>query len=85
MKSCTEEEKFNERKEDIELLVQHFYKIISEEHGTVQKSFNVEAIKSLENFNWTGNIRELRNVVERLIILGSNPVSAEDVASFVRK
>lgn len=75
----------DERKEDIELLVQHFSKIISEEHGTVQKSFNVEAIKSLENFNWTGNIRELRNVVERLIILGSNPVSAEDVASFVRK
>jgi two-component system nitrogen regulation response regulator NtrX len=75
----------DERKEDIDLLVQHFSKIISDEHGTVQKNFNVEAIKSLENFNWTGNIRELRNVVERLIILGSNPISAEDVASFVRK
>ncbi|MBF8456325.1 sigma-54-dependent Fis family transcriptional regulator [Kaistella sp. G5-32] len=75
----------DERKEDIKMLVQHFSKIISEEHGTVQKDFDEEAIRSLENFKWTGNIRELRNVVERLIILGSNPVSAEDVASFVRK
>lgn len=75
----------DERKEDIAVLVEHFSKIISEEHGTVQKSFDEKAIKSLENFKWTGNIRELRNVVERLIILGSNPVSSEDVASFVRK
>lgn len=75
----------DERKEDIKMLVQHFSKIISEEHGTVQKDFDEEAIRSLENFKWTGNIRELRNVVERLIILGSNPVSAEDVANFVRK
>ena len=75
----------DERKEDIKMLVEHFSKIISEEHGTVKKDFDEKAIKSLENFSWTGNIRELRNVVERLIILGSNPVSAEDVASFVRK
>ena len=75
----------DERKEDIKMLVEHFSKIISEEHGTVKKDFDEKAIKSLENFSWTGNIRELRNVVERLIILGSNPVSADDVASFVRK
>ena len=75
----------DERKDDIAVLVEHFSKIISDEHGTAQKSFDAEAIKSLENFSWTGNIRELRNVVEMLIILGSNPVSAEDVASFVRK
>ncbi|HQC06812.1 MAG TPA: sigma-54 dependent transcriptional regulator [Kaistella chaponensis] len=75
----------DERKEDIKMLVEHFSKIISEEHGTVKKEFDEKAIKSLENFSWTGNIRELRNVVERLIILGSNPVSADDVASFVRK
>ena len=75
----------DERKEDIKMLVEHFSKIISEEHGTVKKEFDEQAIKSLENFSWTGNIRELRNVVERLIILGSNPVSADDVASFVRK
>ena len=75
----------DERKEDIRLLVEHFSKIISEEHGTVQKTFDDNAIKALENFAWTGNIRELRNVVERLIILGSNPVSETDVANFVRK
>lgn len=75
----------DERKEDIKMLVEHFSKIISEEHGTVKKEFDKQAIKSLENFSWTGNIRELRNVVERLIILGSNPVSVDDVASFVRK
>ncbi|TXF79310.1 sigma-54-dependent transcriptional regulator [Chryseobacterium sp.] len=75
----------DERKEDIKLLVQHFSKLISDEHGTAQKQFDDKAIKALENFKWTGNIRELRNVVERLLILGSNPVSAEDVASFVRK
>lgn len=75
----------DERKEDIKLLIEHFSKIISEEHGTAQKDFDQKAIKALEDFNWTGNIRELRNVVERLIILGSNPVSADDVASFVRK
>ena len=66
-------------------MVEHFAKTISEEHGTAQKSFDENAIAALENFSWTGNIRELRNVVERLIILGSNPVSADDVANFVRK
>ena len=75
----------DDRKEDIRLLVEHFAKTISEEHGTAQKSFDENAIAALENFSWTGNIRELRNVVERLIILGSNPVSTDDVANFVRK
>lgn len=75
----------DDRKEDIRLLVEHFSKVISEEHGTAQKTFDDKAIKALENFSWTGNIRELRNVVERLIILGGNPVSEDDVASFVRK
>ncbi len=75
----------DERKEDIRLLVDHFAKIISEEQGTAQKVFGDDAIKSLENFNWTGNIRELRNIVERLIILGGKTVTADDVASFVRK
>ncbi len=75
----------DERKEDIKLLVEHFSKIISEEHGTAKKEFDADAIAALENFSWTGNIRELRNVVERLIILGSSPVSAIDVGNFVRK
>lgn len=75
----------DDRKEDIKLLVEHFAKIISEEQGNAIKQFDDKAIKALEAFSWTGNIRELRNVVERLIILGGNPVSAEDVEAFVRK
>ena len=75
----------DERKDDIPILVKHFAKLISEEQGTSVKEFDDKAIKTLQNFSWTGNIRELRNVVERLIILGSNPVTAEDVTSFVRK
>ena len=75
----------DERKDDIPILVKHFAKLISEEQGTSVKEFDDKAIKTLQNFSWTGNIRELRNVVERLVILGSNPVTAEDVTNFVRK
>lgn len=75
----------DDRKDDIPLLVEHFAKTVADEHGTAPKQFSEGAIKALQDFTWTGNIRELRNVVERLIILGENPVSAEDVASFVRK
>ena len=75
----------DERKDDIPILVKHFAKLISEEQGTSVKEFDDKAIKTLQNFSWTGNIRELRNVVERLIILGSIPVTAEDVTNFVRK
>ena len=73
------------RKEDIPLLVEHFAQIIADEQGNAVRKFDDKAIKALQNFSWTGNIRELRNVVERLIILGGNPVTAEDVADFVRK
>ena len=59
--------------------------MIGDEHGSAPKKFDDAAIKALQNFSWTGNIRELRNVVERLIILGGETVSAEDVANFVRK
>ena len=75
----------DERKEDIPQLVEHFAKSIAEEQGSVPKEFDSKAIETLQNFSWTGNIRELRNVVERLIILGGNTVTAEDVASFIRK
>ncbi len=75
----------DERKEDIPLLVEHFAQIIADEQGNAVKSFDKKAIKALQNFSWTGNIRELRNVVERLIILGANPVTEEDVLAFVRK
>lgn len=75
----------DERKEDIKLLVEHFSGMIADEHGTATKKFDDKAIDALKALSWTGNIRELRNVVERLIILGGSTVSAEDVASFVRK
>lgn len=75
----------DERKEDIPLLVNHFAKIIADEQGTPKKEFDANAIAKLQNFSWTGNIRELRNVVERLIILGSNPVTEQDVENFVKK
>ena len=75
----------DERKEDIPQLVEHFSRMIADEQGNAQKEFEPKAIETLQNFVWTGNIRELRNIVERLVILGGNPVTAEDVASFVRK
>jgi DNA-binding NtrC family response regulator len=75
----------NERREDIPLLIKHFAGKISEEQGTGTKSFSKEALQLLQEYDWTGNIRELRNVVERLIILGEDEVSADDVALFASK
>jgi len=75
----------NERREDIPLLIKHFAKKIAEEQGTAVKTFSDKAIKLLQNYDWTGNIRELRNVVERLIILGGNEVSEADVKMFATK
>ena len=75
----------NDRTEDIPLLVEHFTNLIASENGSAPKKFDDKAIKALQQYDWTGNIRELRNVVERLIILGADPVTADDVASFVKK
>ncbi|WP_375236210.1 sigma-54-dependent transcriptional regulator [Winogradskyella sp.] len=75
----------NDRRDDIPLLISHFAKKISEEQGTACKIFSDKAIKLLQNYDWTGNIRELRNVVERLIILGEKEVSEADVKSFATK
>ena len=75
----------NERRKDIPLLIEHFADKISEEQGTAPKAFSKEAIRLLQEYDWTGNIRELRNVVERLIILGGAQVSAEDVSLFASK
>lgn len=72
----------NDRKEDIPELVEHFAKIICEEQGSPVKSFDKAAIKALQNHNWTGNIRELRNVVERLIILSGKTVTEQDVNQY---
>lgn len=75
----------NDRREDIADLVLHFSAQIAESSGMAQKEFSADAIKTLEKYDWTGNIRELRNVVERMLILGGNPVSKEDVENFVKK
>ncbi|OAD44395.1 sigma-54-dependent transcriptional regulator [Polaribacter atrinae] len=75
----------NDRREDIPLLVDFFTAKISVEQGTPKKSFSSAAIKLLQEYDWTGNIRELRNVVERLIILGEKEVSANDIKMFASK
>ena len=73
------------RKDDIPLLVNHFVEIICKEQGIESKSFSKESISLLEEYNWSGNIRELRNVIERLIILGGNPISEKDIKLFATK
>jgi len=73
----------DERKDDIPLLIDYFAGRICDESGKPRKVFSPEAVKALVEKSWTGNIRELRNVVERLIILGADPVSEEDVKLYV--
>ena len=75
----------NDRREDIPLLIDFFTKKISQEQGNAQKKFSDAAVKLLQSYDWTGNIRELRNVVERLIILGESEVSENDVKLFASK
>lgn len=75
----------NDRREDIPMLISHFASKISEEQGNSVKIFTKQAIKLLQEYDWTGNIRELRNVVERLIILGGNEISENDVTLFASK
>ena len=75
----------NERRNDIPLLVKFFAEKIASEHGSNVKVFTDKAIDQLKDYDWTGNIRELRNVVERLIILGGNEVTEEDVKLFASK
>lgn len=71
-----------DRKDDIPLLAHYFCETICEEQGIQQKNFTDEALEELKNFQWTGNIRELRNVVERMIILCSQTITADDVKIF---
>jgi len=75
----------NDRRDDIPLLIEHFTKKIGEENGSAPKSFSADAINLLKEYDWTGNIRELRNVVERLIILGGKEISKSDVELFASK
>ncbi|MGK0253041.1 MAG: two-component system nitrogen regulation response regulator NtrX [Mariniflexile sp.] len=75
----------NDRRDDIPLLINYFAEKIANEQGNAKKVFSDKAIKLLQEYDWTGNIRELRNVVERLIILGGNEVSETDVKLFASK
>lgn len=72
----------NERKDDIPLLIEYFTQQICSDQGIPVKSFAKEALKELQKLNWTGNIRELRNVTERLIILCDKSITAKDVQQF---
>lgn len=74
----------NDRKDDIPLLVEHFLGLICDEQGIAKKTIAKDALKELKDYDWTGNIRELRNVVERLVILGGKSISKQDVLSFVK-
>ncbi|ARN77914.1 response regulator [Nonlabens spongiae] len=75
----------NDRRDDIPLLVEHFAKKIAQEQGNGAKKFTSDSLKLLKEYDWTGNIRELRNVVERLIILGGDEISKKDVTLFASK
>jgi len=75
----------NDRRDDIPVLIEHFSKKIAKEQGVTPKNFSKKAIALLQAYDWTGNIRELRNVVERLIILSGAEVSEQDVKLFASK
>ncbi|MBA3680038.1 MAG: sigma-54-dependent Fis family transcriptional regulator [Bacteroidetes bacterium] len=72
----------DERKEDIPLLTDHFLELICTEMGIAKKAISKDALKAMQDRNWPGNIREFRNVIERLIILGGKEITAEDVKQF---
>jgi two-component system nitrogen regulation response regulator NtrX len=74
-----------DRRDDIPLLVDYFIQNLNQQQGLEAKTFSKDAIEQLMDYPWTGNIRELRNVVERLIILGSNPVTEKDIVQFASK
>jgi DNA-binding NtrC family response regulator len=75
----------NERRSDVPLLAGHFLKSIAEEYGVSPKEIDQDAMKTLQDYDWTGNIREFRNVMERLHILSGNPISKSCVDKFARK
>ncbi len=72
----------NDRREDIPLLAEHFLTVVCNDHGIARKAFDEKAIKALTAINWTGNIRELRNVIERLVILAGDVITEQDVNLF---
>ena len=74
-----------ERIEDIPLLCEHFIRQISEKEGVPVKKIEKAAVNKLQDYPWTGNIRELRNVIERLMILGDNPITKQNIEQFASK
>jgi DNA-binding NtrC family response regulator len=72
----------NDRLDDIPLLASHFLNLVCTENGIPLKTINNDAVKELQKHNWTGNIREFRNVIERLIILGGKEITLQDVKQF---
>lgn len=75
----------NNRRDDIPLLAQYFLQQIADDYGVPAKTISVQAVSALQGYDWTGNIREFRNVIERLHILGGSEISATDVSTFARK
>ena len=73
----------NERREDVPDLVEFYLDRIATEYGQPKKIIDKDAMELLTNYNWTGNIRELRNVVERLIILSGKTITKDDVSTYV--
>ena len=73
----------NDRIEDIPMLCNYFIEKICKEHGTKQKAISNKAIDKLKKMKWTGNVRELRNILERLIILSENDIDLEDIKKYV--
>ena len=74
-----------ERLDDIPLLTDHFTNLLTKEQGLENKRFSPEALQKLKDYPWSGNVRELRNVVERLMILGDNPITSENINQFAPK
>ncbi|MCH1406916.1 MAG: sigma-54 dependent transcriptional regulator [Schleiferiaceae bacterium] len=75
----------NDRSDDIPLLAQHFLQQVADDYGVSSKGISGAAISALQGYDWTGNIREFRNVIERLHILGGSEISADDVSTYARK
>jgi len=75
----------SDRLSDVPMLANHFMNQLAEEQRMEVKAFSKEAIKELQNYPWSGNIRELRNVIERLLILGNNPIEAKEIKQFAPK
>ena len=71
-----------ERKDDIPLLVNNFVELIAQDMGKAAPHFDAGAMKAMQQYQWTGNIRELHNIVERLVILCGNTITKDDVALF---